>query len=276
MKIKSTLISLLIGAGMILPGIIPAEADNTEFVRDDYGLLTDGEVKQLEDYGEKLFEERQCGVYLRITEDLGGYSDAAAFTENTYVIEDLGYGNDHAGILFLISMGEHDYAVTVYGSAYDVFTDPAVERMIDDVTPLLSEGRWYAAFNTYYEESEELLKDYTYHEIEYPDDDYIYIDPEPEPEKKSSPNPVFLAISSLVTSLAVCLGLRSKNKTTGIRTTAEEYIVKVRVNKKLDLFTHNTVSRIHIQRQPPPSNNSGGGIQTSYHSSGFHTHSGKF
>lgn len=277
MKMKNRLISLVMTAGLILPGAVTAAAGSTDFVRDDYGLLSSGEVQALEDYGRRLYDDRQCGVYLRITEDLGGYSDAADYAESMYVIEELGYGDDHAGILFLISMGDHDYAVTVYGSAYDVFTDPAVERMIDDVIPLLSDGRWYEAFSTYYGESEELLRDYTYHEIEYGDDDYIYIDPEPEPEPDRMPNPVFPAITSVFASLAVCLGLRSKNKTTGIKTTAGNYIDKVRLNKKLDLFTHNTVSRVAIPRQQPPSSGSGGGgIQTSYHSSGFHSHSGKF
>ncbi len=269
------IISALASAAFLAAGILPVYAESTEFVRDDYGLLSRDEQQEIQEYGQQLYDERECGVYLRITDDLGGYSDAADYAEYIYVVEELGYGKDHAGILFLISMGERDYAVTVYGSAYDVFTDPAVDRMIDDVLPYLSDEDWYGFAGRYYRNAERLLENYTYHEIEYDnDDDLIHIDTDPQPEQKNSPNPVFLAISSVFASLAVCLGLRSKNKTTGIKTTAGNYMKDFRLTGKLDLFTHNTVSRVHIPRNNPPS--SGGGTTTTYHSSGFHSTSGKF
>lgn len=275
MKMKKLIPGTLAAMAVCLAMGIPAAADNTEFVRDEYGLLSGDEVQTLESYGQQLFDDRQCGVYLRITEDLGGYSDASDFAEYLYVVEELGYGDDHAGILFVVSMGERDYAVTVYGSAYDVFTDRAVAGMIDDVLSDLSYGDWYEAFETYYADSERLLRDYTYHEIEYDnDDDLIVIDP-PAPEKRGA-NPVILAIGSLMTSLMVCLGLRSKNKTTGERYSAHEYMSKITMTNRLDLFTHHTVSRVRVSSPPSSGSGGGGGITTTYHSSGFHSTSGKF
>ncbi len=255
---------------------VPVSADNTEFVRDEYGLLSNQEVQELENYGQQLFDEKQCGVYLRVTKDIGGYSDASDFAEYLYVVEELGYGDDHAGILFVVSMGERDYAVTVYGSAYDVFTDRAVSGMIDDILDDLSRGNWYDAFETYYGDSERLLRNYTYHETEYDNnDDLIIIDP-PAPEKRGA-NPIILAIGSLMSSLMVCLGLRFRNKTTGERYSAHEYMSQITMTNRLDLFTHHTVSRVRVSS--PPSSHSGGGgggITTTYHSSGFHSTSGKF
>ncbi len=254
------------------------KADSEEFVRDEYGLLSTDEVQELNSYGAELYEDRQCGIYLRITNDLAGYTYAQDYVENVYVVEELGYGEDHSGVLLLISMGERDYALTVYGSAYDVFTDPVVEDMLDDITSYLSRGNWYRAFRTYYEESDRILKDYTYHEIEYDEDDFIVIDgdgeEEQEPEKRGV-NPLPVGIGSLVTSLMICLGLRSKNKTTGVKHSAGTYLADVRLTKKLDIFTHNTVSRVKVA-DSSNHNRPSGGVTTSYHSSGFHTHSGKF
>ncbi len=253
------------------------KADSEEFVRDEYGLLSTDEVQELNGYGAELYEDRQCGVYLRITNDLAGYTYAADYVENIYVVEELGYGDDHAGILLLVSMDEHDYALTVYGSAYDVFTDPVVEDLEDDIVYYLSRGNWYQAFRTYYEESDRILKNYTYHEIEYDTDDFIVIDgpgTEPEPESRGV-DPLPVGIGSLVTSLMICLGLRSKNKTTGVKHSAGSYLADVRLTKKLDIFTHNSVSRVKVA-DSSDHNRPSGGITTSYHSSGFHTHSGKF
>jgi uncharacterized protein len=255
------------------------KADSEEFVRDEYGLLSSDEVQELSEYGAELYQDRQCGVYLRITNDLAGYTYAQDYVENVYVVEELGYGNDHAGVLFLVSMKEHDYALTVYGSAYDVFTDPVVDDMLEDVVSHLSSGNWYQAFRTYYEESDRILENYTYHEIEYNTDDNIIIDgpgtdPEPEPGRRGV-NPLPVGIGSVVTSLMICLGLRSKNKTTGVQHTAGTYLNHVQLTKKLDIFTHNTVSRMRVA-DSSNHNRPGGGIQTNYHSSGFHTHSGKF
>ena len=276
MKMKKLIPGTIAAMGICLSLSIPAAADNTEFVRDEYGLLSNQEVQTLESYGEQLFEEKQCGVYLRVTKDIGGYSDASDFAEYLYVVEELGYGDDHAGILFVVSMGERDYAVTVYGSAYDVFTDRAVNGMIDDILSDLSYGNWYDAFETYYSDSGNLLRNYNYHETEYDnDDDLIIIDP-PAPEKQGA-NPIILAIGSLISSLMVCLGLRSKNKTTGERYSAQEYMSQITMTNRLDLFTHHTVSRVRVSS--PPSSHSGdggGGITTTYHSSGFHSTSGKF
>lgn len=260
---------------------MPAKAENTEYVRDDYGLLSSDEVDDLNTYAAEIASKYNCGVYVRVFSDMGSYYNIEDFAESVYKAEDMGLGSEKNGVMIILSMDERDYDILAYGDqANSAFTDYAKELMVQRTVPQMSNGDFYNAFRTFITIADEDLYALENGQPvdEWIPDDYIEEDPEVVAQRQENMRRGVSGVSSIISSLLICLGLRSKNKTAAIATEAKSYIPKggIRLTKNQDLFLYRNQTVTHVQR-----NNDGGGGGghwggTSVNSGGFSHSSGKF
>ena len=125
----------------------PALAD-APLVRDEYGLFDADTLAQLESSAEDASAGHDCDVYF-LTVDSIGDTDQRAYAKNYYVQNDLGSGSGKSGILFMIALGSRKYVTITYGGGVTAFTDYRIEQLEDEVVPLLSDGDYADAAQTY-------------------------------------------------------------------------------------------------------------------------------
>lgn len=73
------------------------------------------------------------------------------FAKDWYRSNDLGYGEGKSGILFLIALDSRDYVTITYGGGVTAFTDYRIAQIEDKIVPMLSDGSYYKASDTYIE-----------------------------------------------------------------------------------------------------------------------------
>ena len=117
-------------------------------MRDEYGLFDADTLAQLESSAEDASAGHDCDVYF-LTVDSIGDTDQRAYAKNYYVQNDLGSGSGKSGILFMIALGSRKYVTITYGGGVTAFTDYRIEQLEDEVVPLLSDGDYADAAQTY-------------------------------------------------------------------------------------------------------------------------------
>lgn len=252
---------LVLSLGLTVPA---AAYEESNFIMDSAGLLSDEQRLVLENQAQYLSETYGCGVYALTVDTMYG-AERRQFAEDFYIENDLGVGDYRNGILFLVCMDTRDYVTvtygrnpsntTQYGSGILAFTDAGIAQMEEDVVPQLSDGDYDEAFEIYLDTCEEYLTYYAEHgEGKVPADSGDIL--------------MRLAIVILVPlliALIVCLILRSQMKTAKAATGAGDYIPQesFALTAKRDRFIHTTRHREKIERS------SGSGSGSSVSSSGF-------
>jgi len=265
--------------------------DRTEFMSTDCvydyaGLLSESELKQLEEKAEYVSQKYEFGVYIYIVNDYTDiYDGGDVFYACEYVYEgqDFGYGSGRDGIMLFMSMDERDYATyRTYGKGYYAFTEYGLYELEEYFLEPFYSNDWYGGFDKYVDGCQKLLQmaadgnpldDSSFDPGEYdPDNDNDY-------QGDDSSVYVFAGIGACIISLLVCLVLLSKMKTANQKTQANDYIVRngIRMYSTRDIYTHSTQSRTRIHTESSNSRGSGGGHSFSVHSGGGGGgHSGKF
>lgn len=265
--------------------ITPILADGDVYVRDDAGVLGYGSEAQdfLNTRAESLTFDHECGIYIRVFPDKLGYSNIEDFAESIYKAENLGYGASQDGVMLILTMDDRSYDILAYGDkANRAFTDYAKSKMADDyIIPHLRNNDYYSGFNEFISQCDQML---LYEESGVPFD--YNTDPEyiaeqearkkrQEQTEKGIKTGVTFGLPTL-TALLTTLGMRRKNKTTGIKQEASQYIRKngIRIVNSRDRFLYQSETRTRL---PDPSDrSSGGGGGTSVNSGGFSHSSGHF
>ncbi len=124
----------------------------------DYAnLLTDYEEQAL---AERIYEVQ--GTYnsaiVILTIESTGNRSAMEYADDFYDYKGYGIGEDHDGIIMLISMENRDVWYSTTGHAIKVFTDSDIDYILGECTGSLSAGDYYDAFNTFINECESELK----------------------------------------------------------------------------------------------------------------------
>lgn len=122
---------------------IPEERISQRVI-DEADILTDEEEEKLNQKLDEINTKYSYDVVIATTDSLEGYS-AEEFADDCYDYN----GFDENGILFLISMEGRDWAISTSGKAIDVFTDSLQDMLFNLIKTNLSNGNWYAAFNTF-------------------------------------------------------------------------------------------------------------------------------
>ena len=275
-KLRNLLISLLLMLGIGLY-ILPVMAEGNH-VEDEAGLLDDYHLQQLEDYAIRVESAHDCGVYVRFINSYSSFaSSIGQASEYIYNSENLGTGSDHNGILLLVSMSEGQYDLCAHGdTANTAFTDHAKARMAKRVENLLSNEDWYLASSEFISLSDSMLTYLEAHGEPFDtnnDPQYQYRREEAEAASRTMKIGATFGLPPLA-GLLTCLGLKARNKNTGIQTEAHNYFARngINFNRAQDLFINRTVMRTPL----PRSTSSGRGGVTTINSGGFSHHSGSF
>ena len=108
------------------------------------------EVPQIDDDTEGARNINEMIGYLLTVADIGG-QNVREFAKDWYRSYDLGYGEGKSGILFLIALDSRDYVTITYGGGVTAFTDYRIAQIEDKIVPMLSDGSYYKASDTYIE-----------------------------------------------------------------------------------------------------------------------------
>lgn len=254
---------------------IQAEGD---YVTDNYGLLTQEEISQLNNYAAEISNEYGVGVYVRVENTYDGYASIEDYSEAIYTNENLGAATDGNVVAVVLTMNEREYDIVAHGDIANAsFTDYGKEEMANDFVPYLSDGEYYSAFDSFLSTSEYYLRSNQYGE---PVDTWI---PDGEPAKDSEQvvqekqqlRIGMSIVTGVLVSLITCFILKARNKTAGVALQAQSYIPSngVTLTGQQDIFLYQTRRVTHINRDHGGSGHSGG---TSVNSGGFSHSSGKF
>lgn len=238
-------------------GFQQAPAADTDYVRDEAGLLTEAEEAELEKLAATISSENKCGVYILTVEDFtaNGADTIRNFSKGYYKENALGWGSGKDGEMLVLSMAERDYWLLAYGDFGNAaFTDHNKSELEDAFLDDFKGNDWYGGFSDYLTESREMLQ-------------VASGNAEPTiPWKEIG----IAVLASCVIALIVCLIFKAQMKSARIKTDASDYVLGGAVSfyASENLFTHTTETREVIRRD-----NDGG---TTIDSDGFSGSGGKF
>ena len=134
---------------------IPEERQLPRLV-DEADILTDEEEADLLEKLDEISERQECDVALVTVDSLNG-ANVEDYADDFYDYNGYGMGSGDDGILFLISMGEREWAITTYGFGITAFTDAGLDYMEERFLPDLSDGTYEKAFSIYAELCDKFL-----------------------------------------------------------------------------------------------------------------------
>ena len=206
-------------------------------------------LADLEEQAESASDGHDVDVYFLVVDDIGD-ADQRDYAKNYYISNGLGYGDEQSGILFLLAVGSRKYVTITYGGGVTAFTDYRIEQLEDEVVPLLSDGDYADAAQTYIDLCASTLDFYA------ENGEPLDYDNDPDGGLGLIGILIVVGIPMLIAAV-VCGILYSRMKTAQLKTEADDYIgagLKLRV--KTDLYTH--TDRVEVYDPPQPESDSGG------------------
>jgi uncharacterized membrane protein YgcG len=218
------------------------------YVIDDAGLLSPGQMEDLDSYARQISREYECGVYIITLVDfthLGYGYDSYEATWQIYHNNLLGYGQGHDGIILMLSMAERDYALFCDGHAEYAFNSYGQIELENEFLDNLRNNDWYGGFSDYLKTA----------------DRYLALAAEGKPVRQSNLpklGPAILIgvlISAVITAI-FWAQMRNVHK----KHTADNYVTGhgLRLRNRTDLFLRRTRSVRRIPRSSGSSGSSGG------------------
>lgn len=249
---KKRILAIFAALILLLGVSIPAFAENsTVNIIDGADLLSYDEWEELDFMAQKITREYDCGVYIVILDDYTEYGDGDVFDVTAELYNDydesFGVGDEHDGIMLLLSMYERDWAMFVHGSyAEYAFNEYGQEQLEDSFLPQFGEDDWYAGCKSFLTAC----------------DEYLSLAEEGDPVTESHLGDVLIAIGvSCVIALLICLVLKGKMKTVHHKTEAKTYVTPggFVLSQSFDNYTHTTETRRKIQKSSSGGSRIGGG-----------------
>lgn len=114
---------------------------------DNAGLLSSEEEAALLQRLNSLSATHNSNIaILTVNHHTGSIQD---YADDYFDYNGFGADYDSSGILFMLSMGDREWAISTSGTAISAFTDYGQEQMMDKMLEDLSYGDYYDAFNIY-------------------------------------------------------------------------------------------------------------------------------
>ncbi len=226
-----------------------AADEEASYVTDISGLLTYEEWEELESMAQDISSRNDCGVYIVIVDDYNDYGSGDAYDAASQIFSHpdngFGVGADRNGILMLLSMNEHDWAMYVHGkTAKYAFDDYGLSMLEDSFLPEFGDYDWYGGFSGYLSTC----------------DDYLTQAASGNPVRESPVESILIVVGvSCLIALLVCLVLKGKMKSVRRKVEAQAYITAggLCLTDSYDQFTHTTETRRRIERNTSKSESSG-------------------
>ena len=124
-----------------------AEKHPARFV-DGADLLTAEQEVILTEKLDEISERQAVDVAIVTTNSLGGKT-ATEFADDYFDYNGYGMGADDDGIIFIISMGEREWAISTHAYAITAFTDAGQAYITDTIVPFMSDGDFDWAFTLF-------------------------------------------------------------------------------------------------------------------------------
>lgn len=238
-KILSFLL-LLVLLSALMVGVVAATPGSEKFIYDDAQLLTENEHANLEAQLRQISKAYDTHIVVVSLRSVNG-GDADILAEAFYDGKELGYGENRDGIMLIIMMDIRQFRILSNGAAADALTMRRIDKITDAITPYLSDGEYYEAFDLFAEKCEYYLDG--------------HINGFPFEHGKT------LAIAlliGLVIGLIVAFSLKSQLKSVRMQRRAHDYVRpgSMRLTKQMDLYLYRTVRR--TRRENTNSSRSGG------------------
>ncbi len=238
------------GEGMVEP--VYANDGSLYPVVDTADLLTD---EQEEDLASRIYEirEKYSSDIVILTIDSLGRRSPMEYADDFYDYNNYGIGDDHDGIILLLSMENRDYWFGTTGSAISIYSDDDQSDIIDACRSYLSSNDYYNAFRVFISECEQEL-----------DDDY-------QSHIFTPGKFVVCLIIGLVLAFIVLLIFLAQLQTVEPASGASNYSVgKINLRRKEDRFLRSTISKTKIEKESSGSSTHTGSSGTSHGGSGGH------
>ena len=244
------------------PDSFPAAGESIGYVTDTAGIMTAEERQLLTQAAQAVSEKHDFGVYIITVDsfrDVIGCSDVFDGATALYRAYNLGDGDEHKGVLLLLSMAERDYSLITYSDYGNfVFDEATREEMTDFFLDDFCYDDWYTGFADYVKVCDEFLTD----------------GPDKLNSEVTAKTGIIFLVPLIVAAIAIFL-LGQKMKSVARATEAEAYAEGgLDLTGSYDHFTHAT--EVRHKRKTESSGGGGGGSSRSKSSGGFGGTSGKF
>lgn len=248
---KKKLLTLALLLALALAAAMPAFAADLPRMVDDAHLLTENQVATLEAKLNRLSEQLNFDFVVVTLNSIGDMEPEAAagwvYDEYHY-----GWGENHDGVILLISMEERDWCITSTGFGQQALNDDARDYLADCFVSDLSAGYYADAFDTFAQASADLVADARQGNF----------------YKKPFDAAVSLGIALLVsgvTAVIVLLVLKGQLKSVRMQPSAADYVVPgtLQVVAARDRYLYRTVHRSKRAENNRSSSSGGGHSSTS-------------
>ena len=213
---------------------IPAFAESCipdTAVEDGAKLLSREEERELTEKLESISQAYGSRIVIATFYTIGN-DDVDDYIQNYYDGNDLGYGATNDGILLLLVMDIREFRILSNGAAADALTMARIDKITDAITPDLSDGNYYEAFDTFAEKCE------------------YYLDGEVNGFPFEAGKTLLIALAvGLVIGLIVAYSLKAQLKSVRMQTRAHDYLKQgsMHLTHQSDLYLYRTVNRTRRQ-----------------------------
>ncbi len=237
---KKRFLSLLAMLVLTLCYTVPVWADDAmPLILDGYALFDDAVNTALEQRAQAASAGHDCNIYFVTTDNIGD-DTAREYAKWVYTNYDLGYGDERSGILFLIALDSRDYVTITYGGGVIAFTDYRIGQIEDEIVPMLSDGNYQQAAETYIDRCGETL-------------DYYETEGEPigAPDNSGWIKALIVILVPLAAAGIVCTIFYAQMKTAHTQSHAGAYMPEsgFTLHANQDIYTHTTETRTYSPKK---------------------------
>lgn len=211
-------------------------------VVDNAELITNEEWKTLTQKLNEIRVRQKVDIAIMTTKSADGKT-LQEFADYVYENNSYGYGENFDGVMLVVGTQARSWHITTAGYGIKAFTDSAIEYIGQQMSPYLSSGDYFGAFNVYLEKCDELIT--------------MSKNGTPYGAKSKSNEslsivwiPISIAIGVIIAFIVV---KKMKNDLKSVRKKREanSYVknASMVVNESYDSFLYSQVSKTPIQRQ---------------------------
>ena len=144
-------IFVLLTALCMIFSVVPVFADEvTEQRVFDYAdLMDEADEREMHLWIADFQEKWNMDLAYLTTYDTEGKS-VQQYGADFYVEQNLGFGENYDGVIFVLDMGSREGQIITCGKAIDIYTDYYIDLMWENMVGFLSDGDYYSAFFSLY------------------------------------------------------------------------------------------------------------------------------
>lgn len=223
----------------------PVEAE--QFVYDEADLLTDEQETALEQKLAQISHGCDAQIVIVTVASMDG-GDIDTYVDYLYDSMGIGYGEDHDGVLLLVSMDPREYRIVSNGYAGVAIGPEQIDTLCDVVVFYLSKGNYATAFTLFANECEEYL---AYHQAGSP--------------FNFGKNLAISLIIGLIVGVIVAFVMKGQLKSVRKQDGARVYVKKnsMKLSYSRDIFLYRNVTRTKKQERVESSSSGSGGTTRS-------------